>query len=117
MQLSGCTSSRKVLYTVYTDLHYLSVYLSEYYKRYIDDSTSTAETKEEALALVQISVADQDSDGKMKWEVEFPESSQDFVPFLNTVQFRIEPDGSVTSRLYRRPQQKDITLHNNSCHP
>ena len=101
--------------SIYTDLHYLSVYLSEFYKRYIDDSTSTAETKEEALALVQ-SVADQDPDGKLKWEVEFPESSQDFVPFLNT-ELRIEPDGSVTSRLYRKPQQKDVTLHKNSCHP
>ena len=101
--------------SIYTDVHYLSVHLSDYYKRYIDDSTSTAENKEEALALVQ-SVADQDPDGKLKWEVEFPETSQDFVPFLNT-ELRIEPDGSVTSRLYRKPQQKDITLHNNSCHP
>ena len=48
--------------------------------------------------------------------MEFPESSQDFVPFLNT-ELRIEPDGSVTSRLYRKPQQKDVTLHKNSCHP
>ena len=101
--------------SIYTDVHYLSVYLSDFYKRYIDDSTSTAENKEEALALVQ-SVADQDPDGKLKWEVEFPETNQDFVPFLDT-ELRIEPDGAVTSRLYRKPQQKDITLHYNSCHP
>ena len=101
--------------SVYTDLHYLSVYLSDFYKRYIDDATSTAETKEEALALVQ-KVADQDPDRKLKWEVEFPENERDFIPFLNT-ELRVEPDGTVTSRLYRKPQQKDITLHKNSCHP
>ena len=101
--------------SVYVDVHYLSVYLSDFYKRYIDDAASTAETKEEALALVQ-KVADQDPDKKLKWELEFPESEQDFIPFLNT-ELRIEPDGTVTSRLYRKPQQKDITLHRNSCHP
>ncbi|XP_063680038.1 uncharacterized protein LOC134815435 [Bolinopsis microptera] len=101
--------------SVYTDLHYLSVYLSDFYKRYIDDATSTAVTREEALALVQ-SIADQDPDKKLKWEVEFPENDQEFIPFLNT-ELRVEPDGTVTSRLYRKPQQKDITLHKNSCHP
>ena len=101
--------------SVYTDLHYLSVYLSDFYKRYIDDATSTAVTREEALALVQ-SIADQDPDKKLKWEVEFPENDQDYIPFLNT-ELRVEPDGTVTSRLYRKPQQKDITLHKNSCHP
>ena len=49
--------------SIYTDVHYLSVHLADFYKRYIDDSTSTAENKEEALALVQ-SVADQDPDGE-----------------------------------------------------
>jgi len=100
---------------VYTDLHYLSVYLSDFYKRYIDDATSTAVTREEALALVQ-SITDQDPDKKLKWEVEFPENDQDYIPFLNT-ELRVEPDGTVTSRLYRKPQQKDIILHKNSCHP
>ena len=76
---------------------------------------STAETKEEALALVQ-QIADQDPDKKLKWEVDFPEQQDDFIPFLNT-EVRIEPNGQLTSRLYRKPQQKDITLHNNSCHP
>ena len=42
--------------SIYTDVHYLSVHLVEFYKRYIDDSTSTAEKKEEALALVQIRI-------------------------------------------------------------
>ena len=101
--------------SVYIDSHYLSVYLSDFYKRYIDDATSTAKTKEEALALVQ-KIADQDPDRKLKWEVEFPENERDFIPFLNT-ELRLEPDGTVTSRLYRKPQQKDITLHKNSCHP
>ena len=101
--------------SIYTDQHYLSVYLSNFYKRYIDDAASTAETKEEALALVQ-QIADQDPDKKLKWEVDFPEQQDDFIPFLNT-EVRIEPNGQLTSRLYRKPQQKDITLHNNSCHP
>ena len=100
---------------IYTDQHYLSVYLSNFYKRYIDDAASTAETKEEALALVQ-QIADQDPDKKLKWEVDFPEQQDDFIPFLNT-EVRIEPNGKLTSRLYRKPQQKVITLHNDSCHP
>ena len=102
-------------YVIVTDQHYLSVYLSDFYKRYIDDAASTAETKEEALDLVQ-KIADEGPDKKLKWEVDFPEQQEDYVPFLNT-EIRIEPDGTVSSRLYRKPQQKDITLHSNSCHP
>ena len=90
----------------------LSGYLSDFYKRYIDDATSTAVTREEALALVQ-SIADQDPDKKLKRE--FPENDQDFIPFLNT-ELRVEPDGTVTSHLHRKPHQKDIILHKNSCH-
>ena len=88
--------------SIYTDQHYLSVHLSNFYKRYIDDAASTAETKEEALALVQ-QIADQDPDKKLKWEVDFPEQQDDFIPFLNT-EVRIEPNGKFTSRLYRKPQ-------------
>ena len=91
---------------IYTDQHYLSVigtvYLSNFYKRFIDDAASTAETREEALALVQ-QIADQDPDKKLKWEVDFPEQQDDFIPFLNT-EVRIEPNGKLTSRMQIVPQ-------------
>jgi hypothetical protein len=59
-------------------------------------------------------VADQDPNKKLMLELEFPQSEQDFIPFLNT-ELRVEPDGTVGSRFYRRPQHKEITLNRNSC--
>ena len=86
-----------------------------FYKRYIDDGASTARDKETALAIMN-SIAEQDEDGKVKWELEFPESDTDYIPFLNS-EINIRADGTISSRLYRKPTKKWITLHSKSHHP
>ena len=61
-------------------------------------------------------ISNQDPDKKLKYGVDFPDDQEAFTPFLHT-ELRVEPDGSTTSRLYRKPQQKKITLHQRSHHP
>ena len=97
--------------SIYIDIHYLPLY----YKRYIDDGGSLAKDKESALALMN-SIAAADEDGKIEWEVDFPEDDSNYIPFLNT-EINIRPDGTVSSRLFRKPTKKWITLHNQSHHP
>ena len=101
--------------SIYIDAHFLSTYLAGLFKLYIDDALSAANTKQQANQTVQ-SISDQDPDGKLSWTVDFPENNPDFTPYLHT-EVRAESDGSITTRLYRKPQQKDITLHRKSHHP
>ena len=49
------------------------------------------------------------------WEVEFPDIGA-YVPFLDT-EIRIDNEGKVSSRYYRKPQNKGITLNAMSHHP
>ena len=86
-----------------------------FYKRYIDDAGNTGHSKEEA-DLRMLKISDQDEYGLLKWEVDFPASLDQFTPFLNS-EIRIEADGTVESRLYRKPHSKDITLHRRFHHP
>ena len=60
------------------------------------------------------SMSEQDPDHLLKWEIDFPENSSDFVPFLGTA-IRIEDDGK-SLKYYRKSQKKNITLHFNSHH-
>ncbi len=64
---------------------YLGLIISPvpFYGRYVDDGASTAKDKETALAVLN-NIAQQDEEGKIKWEVEYPESDSDYIPFLNT---------------------------------
>ena len=86
-----------------------------FYKRYIDDAAGTAKDKKTALLILK-TIADQDEDSRIKWELDFPKESTDYVPFLNS-EINIRPDGTVSSRLYRKPTKKWITLHNQSHQP
>ena len=98
--------------SVYTDNDI--AYISTPYGKYIDDACTTAHTKEEAIAMFE-SISEQDPDHLLKWEIDFPENSSDFVPFLGTA-IRIEDDGEISHKYYRKSQKKNITLHFNSHH-
>ena len=73
-----------------------------------------AHTKEDAITMFE-SISEQDPDHLLKWEIDFPENSSDFVPFLGTA-IRIEDDGEISHKYYRKSQKKNITLHFNSHH-
>ena len=92
-----------------------SIYLDQhltFYGRYVDDAGSFARTREEAEQFVS-TIAEQDPDGLLKWEVDFP-SEGEWTPFLDA-EIRVV-DGTVQHRFYRKPQKKPITLHHDSHH-
>lgn len=97
--------------SIYVDIHYLPIL----YGRYIDDGASVATDSQSAIQFVN-SIAEQDPENKIKWEVDFPAVSSEYTPFLNT-EIAITEQGDVHSRLYRKPQKKSITLHAQSHHP
>ena len=75
------------------------------------DSIGTREYAEQSFKLI----GDQDPNGHIKWEINFPEPGN-FVPFLDT-EVKIDPDGVLVSRYYTKPQNKGIILHAKSHHP
>ena len=48
--------------------------------------------------------------------MDYPETRDDYTPFLN-MEVKIDPDGSLNTRLYRKPQKKLLTLNAQSHHP
>ena len=101
--------------SIYTDVYYLNSSVKLFYGRYVDDSGSLAKTKKDALSILQ-HIANQDPDHRLKWEIDYPETSDTFIPFLDT-EIRINDSGIVHYRYYRKPNKKNITLHALSHHP
>jgi hypothetical protein len=101
--------------SIYLDTYYISNPVRFMYKRYVDDAGSLAKSKEDALDMLQ-RIAQQDPDNRISWEIEFPSSPAEFVPFLST-EIRIDAEGKVHHRFYRKTQNKGITLHQKSHHP
>ena len=60
-------------------------------------------------------IADEDPDGHLGWEIDFPSSTDQFIPFLGT-QIRISEGGGLESKYYRKEQKKQITLNFRSHH-
>ena len=80
----------------------------------MDDGGSLADSRESAQQMVDL-ISEQDQHGLLKWELDFPELTDDFVPFLDT-EIRIDENGYLHSRFYRKEQKKNITLHQKSHH-
>ena len=57
-----------------------------------------------------------DPDGLLKWELDFPESCQHFVRFLST-QIRIDEEGILHHKYFRKSQKKDVTINFYSHQP
>ena len=100
--------------SIYTDVFYLTSPVRLYYKRYMDDNSSLAQSRSYAEQVCKM-IGDQDPNGRIKWEIDFPEPGN-FVPFLDT-EIKIDPGGVLVSRYYRKPQNKGIILHAKSHHP
>ena len=67
------------------------------------------------------SISEQDRDNLSRWELDFPKTNSDFVPYSNFVPYlgtaiRIEKDGEISYKFYRKSQKKNITLHFKSHH-
>ena len=97
--------------SIYTDVNFLN----KPYGRYIDDGYGLVTSLEEAQVMFDL-VAAEDPVGLLQWEVDFPESNNDFVPFLGT-QVRVGIEGNLEYKFYRKLQKKNITLHYKSHHP
>ena len=69
----------------------------------IDDLSDVAGSKEEAERMLKY-IADQDPSQRITFEIDFPNNKLDFIPFLNS-EIRINDDGSISSRLFRKPQE------------
>ena len=99
--------------SLYIDPHYLP--LAAVYGRYVDDAGTVANSEEHAKQLFQ-SISDQDPDRHLGWEIEYPSSPDQFIPFLGT-QIRITNAGALEYKYYRKEQKKQITLNYKSHHP
>ena len=94
--------------SVYLDTHYICRYVKVFCKMYMDDLISLSDKKESAIVVLDL-IAAQDPDGYLSWEEEFPEEGLR-TPFLSS-EIRLEDNGALNSRFYRKPQKKEITLH------
>ena len=94
--------------SLYIDPHFLPM-VSRIYVQYVDDAGTVAKSCEEATAAFSC-IASQDPDGRLGWEIDFPESHADWTPFLDT-QIRIDKDGKLHTKFYRKEQKKHITLN------
>ena len=84
------------------------------YSRFYDDLNGVTSNRRRAQQLCNL-IEQQDVDNLIKLTVDSPASQDDYVPFLNT-EIKINSEGQVNSRLFRKPQKKLLTLHYNSHH-
>ena len=66
--------------SIYNDINFLSSPIGLFYRRYVDDSGSLARTKEEAVENCK-KISKRDVDGRIRWEVDFPDDNQ-YTPFF-----------------------------------
>ena len=100
--------------SIYVDPYYLSSPVRYLYVRYVDDSGSLAYSREEAIHNCKM-ISDMDTDGRILWDVEYPDNEDEYVAFLDT-EIKIDSNGMLSIRYYRKPQNKGITLNYNSHH-
>ncbi|KAL5260782.1 hypothetical protein ACHWQZ_G010811 [Mnemiopsis leidyi] len=75
--------------SVYIDPHYLPIVTV--YGRYVDDAGTIVESEEHAKNLFKL-ISVQDPDGHLGWEIDYPASTDRFIPFLGT-RIRISNEG------------------------
>ena len=84
------------------------------YSRFYDDLNGTTSNSRKAQQLCNL-IEQQDPDKLIKLTLDYPSSSEEYIPFLNT-EVRIDNEGQIQSRLFRKPQKKLLTLHYYSHH-
>ena len=61
-------------------------------------------------------IAEEDPDSRLSREIDFSQTGESFTPFLGT-QIRVDGEGHLHYKYYRKPQKKAITLHSRFHHP
>ena len=97
--------------SIYTDLRIST----HFYGRFYDDLSSVTSNKRRAQLMCNL-IENQDPDHLIRLTVDYPETRDDYTPFLN-MEVKIDEDGSLNTRLYRKPQKKLLTLNAASHHP
>ena len=100
--------------SIFTDTYYLSSPINLFFGVYMDDLGSLSVSREEACDVLD-RISEKDPRKLIKWELDYPESDQHFIPFLST-QIRVDTQGNIHYKFYRKPQKKLITLHSSSHH-
>jgi hypothetical protein len=89
--------------SIYTDLRIST----HFYGRFYDDLSSVTSYKRRAKLMSNL-IENQDPDHLIRLTVDYPETRDDYTPFLN-MEVKIGEDGSLNTRLYRKPQKKLLT--------
>ena len=79
------------------------------------ESGTVAESEEQAKILFEL-ISDQNPNGHLGWEIDYPTTSYQFIPFLGTP-IRNSQEGRLEQKYYRKGQKKQITLNYRSHHP
>ena len=103
-----------IIFIMYVDAYYLTNPVKLFLGVYMDDLGSLAMDGDKAREMLAL-ISEKDPHDLLKWEIDFPLSNNQFIPFLGT-QIRIDEKGVLHSKYYRKPQKKNITLHFNSHH-
>ena len=99
--------------SVFCDLRLRS--LSMLFGFFYDDIEIIAPNKRKAQLVCQL-IEEQDEKELIKLVLEYPNTGQEYEAYLNT-ETRINKDGTVENRLFRKKQKKLLTLNATSHHP
>ena len=97
--------------SIYTDLRLQNVF----YGRFYDDLGSVSTNRRRARMTIN-AIESEDPDKLIKLTLDYPEQKEDYTPLLN-VEIKIDRDGTLNTRLFRKPQKKLLTLYASSHHP
>ena len=100
--------------SIFTDTYYLSSPINLFFGVYMDDLGSLSVSREKAYNVLD-RISEKDPRKLIKWELDYPESDQHFIPFLST-QIRVDAQSILHYKFYCKPQKKLITLHSSSHH-
>ena len=96
--------------SIYTDLRITPLF----YGRFYDDLSSITSNCRRAQLMCTL-IEDEDPDHLIKLTVDYPETKDHYTPFLN-MEVKVDQDGSLNTRLYRKPQKKLLTLNAESSY-
>ena len=86
-----------------------------YYGRFYDDLSSASQHERKARLMCNL-IESEDPDQLVRLTLDYPQTKEEYTPFLN-MGVNIHLDGSLNTRLYRKPQKKLLTLSYSSHHP
>ena len=96
--------------SVYVDLRITPTYYGRYY-----DDLGAITTNIRKAQLICSSIESQDPDNRIRLTLDYPDRN-DYTPFLN-MEVKIDQNGNLDTRLFRKPQKKLLTLNASSHHP